>query len=121
MKKVLFFILTALIGLGSLQLSAQQIVEIGTGSTTTNSYLPLYSFYNNTLSEQIYTANEIGMPGTITSIAFYNAGTTKTPDLKIYMIRRSDASFLCLEYLCYILKFYHLQLFPLPEKIVPKH
>ena len=93
MKKVLFFILTALIGLGSLQLSAQQIVEIGTGSTTTNSYLPLYSFYNNTLSEQIYTANEIGMPGTITSIAFYNAGTTKTPDLKIYMINTNKTEF----------------------------
>jgi hypothetical protein len=93
MKKVLFFILTALIGLGSLQLSAQQIVEIGTGSTTTNSYLPLYSFYNNTLSEQIYTAAEVGMSGTITSIAFYNAGSTKTPDLKIYMINTNKTEF----------------------------
>ena len=93
MKKFLCFLLTTLIGLGSLQLSAQQLVEIGVGGTTTNSYLPLYSFYNNTLSEQIYTASEIGMPGTISSIAFYNGGSTKSPDIKIYMINTNKTEF----------------------------
>ena len=93
MKKFLLFMLNALFLLGSMQLSGQQIVEIGTGSTTTNSYLPLYSFYNNTLSEQIYTSSEIGMPGSITSIAFYNAGSTKSPDLKIYMVNTDKTEF----------------------------
>jgi chitodextrinase len=93
MKKFLFLMFSVLIAFGSMQLSAQQTVEIGTGSTTTNSYLPLYTLYNNTLSEQIYTASEIGMPGTISSISFYNAGTTKSPDLKIYMVNTDKTAF----------------------------
>ena len=93
MKKFFAFFLTVMMCVCSLQLSAQQLVEIGLGGTTTNSYLPLYSFYNNTLSEQIYTADEIGMPGTITSIAFYNGGSTKSPDIKIYMINTSKTEF----------------------------
>ena len=45
MKKVLFFMLTILLALGSWQVSAQTIVEIpSTGGTTGNSYLPSYSF-----------------------------------------------------------------------------
>ena len=64
-----------------------EIVEIGTdGGTTTNNYLPAYTFYNYNLTEQIYTADEIGMAGTISSIAFYNGGEVKTPNLKIYMV-----------------------------------
>ena len=93
MKKLLLLIMAVLLGFSSMQLSAQQIVDIGLGGTSTSSYLPLYSFYNNTLSEQIYTADEIGMPGTITSIAFYNAGSTKSPNLKIYMINTNRTDF----------------------------
>ena len=72
---------------------AQVTVNIGDGGTTTNSYLPMYTLYNNTLSEQIYTASEIGMPGLITSIAFYNGGSEKTPNVKIYMINTTESSF----------------------------
>ena len=73
---------------------AQATVEIGTDQgTTTNSYLPMYTLYNNTLSEQIYTADEIGMAGTITSVAFYNGGETKTVSAKIYMINTSRTDF----------------------------
>ena len=86
--------LTILLGLSSLQVSAQQVVEIlGDGGTTTNSYLPIYTLYNNTLSEQIYTAEEVGMPGTINSIAFYNGGSEKSPNVKIYMINTDKTSF----------------------------
>ena len=87
MKKVLSILLTLMLGLASWQLSAQQIVEIlGDAGTTTNSYLPLYSFYNNTLSEQIYTSNEVGMAGSISAISFFNGGSAKSPNLKIYMV-----------------------------------
>ena len=92
MKKFLLMILTVIL-IFPLAMNAQQIVDIGLGGTSTSSYLPLYSFYNNTLSEQIYTASEIGMPGTITSIAFYNAGSTKSPNLKIYMINTNRTDF----------------------------
>lgn len=67
-------------------------VVLGEG-TTTNTYLPAYTLYNNTLSEQIYTAAEIGNAGPIQSIAFYNGGTTKSPNLKIYMVNTNKASF----------------------------
>ena len=94
MKKVLQLLLIILLGLSSWQMSAQTIVDIlGDAGTTTNSYLPIYTLYNNTLSEQIYTASEIGMPGTITSIAFYNGGSTKTPNVKIYMINTNKTAF----------------------------
>lgn len=71
---------------------AQEIVTIGEG-TTTSTYLPAYTLYSNTLSEQIYTAEEIGMAGTITSIAFYNGGTTKTPNIKLYLVNTSQSEF----------------------------
>ena len=94
MKEVLQLLLIILLGLSSWQMSAQTIVDIlGDAGTTTNSYLPIYTLYNNTLSEQIYTASEIGMPGTITSIAFYNGGSTKTPNVKIYMINTNKTAF----------------------------
>ena len=93
MKKLLFILLTLCMSVFTLQVSAQQIVEIGDGGTTTNSYLPFYSFYNNTLSEQIYTPDEVTMGGTISSIAFYNGGTEKSPLVKIYMINTDQTQF----------------------------
>ena len=72
---------------------AQVTVTIGDGGTTTNSYLPMYTLYNNTLSEQIYTPAEVTMPGIITSIAFYNGGTEKSPNVKIYMINTNRTDF----------------------------
>ena len=94
MKRFLGFLLTLVIGLSALNVSAQTIVEIlGDGGTTTNSYLPAYTLYNNTLSEQIYTPDEIGVPGTITSIAFYNGGTTKSPNIKLYLVSTTQTEF----------------------------
>ena len=86
--------LIILLGLSSWQMSAQTIVEIPTtGGTTGNSYLPSYSFYNYSLTQQIYTAAEIGMPGTINSVAFYNDGSTKTRSYTMYMVNTSKQSF----------------------------
>ncbi len=68
-----------------------ELVTIGTG-TTTNSYLPTYCFYNYSLTEQIYTPDEIGTPGTIARIAFYSAsGLSRTMD--IYMLNTSKETF----------------------------
>ena len=74
--------------------NAQETVEIGTdGGTTTNSYLPAYTLYNNTLSEQIYTAEEVTMAGTISSISFYNGGSTKSPEIKLYLVNTDKSEF----------------------------
>ena len=60
-------------------------VIIGEG-TATNDNLPSYSYYKYGMSQQIYTAAEIGMTGEITSIGFYNGGAEKTRSYDIYMM-----------------------------------
>ncbi len=69
-----------------------QTIEIGEG-TTTHNYLPSYNYYNYTLSQQIYTAAEIGTEGTITSIAFYNEGAEKTRTYDLYLKTTNKSSF----------------------------
>ena len=65
---------------------------IGSGEST-NSYLPSYSYFCYTLSQQIYTPDEIGGAGTINSIAYYNAGGTKTRSYVIYMVATDKTTF----------------------------
>ena len=69
------------------------VVEIGDGGTTNNTYLPGYNYYNYSLSQQIYTAEEIGMAGTINSIAFKNTGTEKTRTYNVYMLLTDKEAF----------------------------
>ena len=66
--------------------------QIGEG-TSTNTYLPTYIFYNYSLSEQIYTASEIGRSGDIYTIAFYNTGDARTRNIDIYMANTYKSSF----------------------------
>ncbi|MBR5725639.1 MAG: PKD domain-containing protein [Muribaculaceae bacterium] len=66
---------------------------IGDGGSTTDQYLPSHSYYRYTLSQQIYTAEELGSAGLITSIAFYNGGTTKTRTYDIYMVGTTKSEF----------------------------
>ena len=72
----------------------QPLVEIGSGEST-NGYLPTYILYNYTLSQQIYTAAEIGQAGDIYSVAFYNTSTngTTTRDIDIYMLHSDKTTF----------------------------
>ena len=67
-------------------------IEIGT-ATTTHNYLPSYSFYKHALTQQIYTAAEIGIAGTITSIAFYNEGAERTRNYDFYLKATNKNSF----------------------------
>ena len=69
-----------------------QAIEIGTDYSTHN-YLPTYNYYNYSMTEQIYTAAEIGMAGTINSIAFYNEGAEKTRTLDFYLKATTKESF----------------------------
>jgi hypothetical protein len=65
---------------------------VGSGEAT-NMYLPSYSFFNYSLTQQIYTPDEIGLAGSITTVAYYNAGNTKTRSYDIYMVHTDKASF----------------------------
>ena len=66
---------------------------IGDGGSTTDQYLPSYSYYNYTLSQQIYTAEELGSAGLISSIAFFNGGETKTRTYDVYMVSTTKSAF----------------------------
>ena len=65
---------------------------IGSGDAT-NTYLPSYSYYKYSLTQQIYTAEEIGTAGIISSIAFYNAGAEKTRTYNMYLIHTDKETF----------------------------
>ena len=69
-----------------------QAIEIGTDYSTHN-YLPTYNYYNYSMTEQIYTADEIGMAGTITCVAFYNEGAEKTRTLDFYLKATDKTAF----------------------------
>ena len=65
---------------------------IGSGEST-NAYLPSYSYYCYTLSQQIYTSDEIGEAGSIYSVSYFNAGYTKTRNYNIYMVHTDKTAF----------------------------
>ena len=68
-------------------------VTIGSG-TTANSYLPTYTYYNYSLTQQIYTSAEVGDAGTITAVAFQVANSkSASRTIDIYLSHTSNSSF----------------------------
>ena len=92
MKKLLLFLLTLMLGFSTLQVSAQQTVEIGTGTSTTSN-TPYNSLWGYSFVEQIYTAAEIDMAGSITSISFNNSSSDQTNNITVYMKLVNRTSF----------------------------
>lgn len=75
---------------------ACQDVEIGTTTMQTTQFLPVYSYYNNSYSQQIYTSAAVGESGNITKIAFNyqpSSPIAKKPNVKIYMSQTDKTSF----------------------------
>ena len=70
-------------------------VTIGSGNTTSNGqYLPTYAYYNYSLTQQIYTAAEVGTAGTITKVAFKVSNSKSTTrNLDIYLSHTNSTSF----------------------------
>lgn len=60
---------------------------------TRHTLLPTYSYYNYSLTQQIYTADEIGQACHITSIAFFNTTYQKTRNLTVYMVPTDKETF----------------------------
>lgn len=68
-------------------------VTIGSG-TSTNSYIPTYSYYKYSLVQQIYTSAEMGEAGTITKVAFKVSNSKSTTrSIDIYLSHTSTSSF----------------------------
>ena len=70
----------------------EPLVQIGNGITT-NSHLPTTTSSQYSMTEQIYTATEIGRSGNIYTLAFYNIDDAVTRDLDIYMVNTNKSSF----------------------------
>ena len=69
-----------------------ELISIGT-CTSGNDQLPSDAYYNYGLSQQIYTAAEIGRPGSISSVSFYNSGDAKTRNYDVYLVHTNKTSF----------------------------
>ena len=60
-----------------------------------NSYLPMNSLYNYSYTQQIYTSEEIGMAGTITSVTMWLVGNENLYEMPfdIYMVETDKEAF----------------------------
>ena len=68
-------------------------VAIG-DAVSTNSYLPTCSYSKYSMSQQIYTAAEMGgTENEISSVSFFNAGSSSTRNLTIYMVHTDKSTF----------------------------
>ncbi len=97
MKKIIRFLTLAVLlaapwGGYFNQVQAQAtLVQIGDGTATTNQ-VPIGTYYNYSITEQMYTSSEIGMAGTIQSIGFYYMGiAAKDLPITVYM-KNEDAA-----------------------------
>lgn len=75
-----------------------QMVEIGLPTSTVSNYtIPVNNFYNYSYTQQIYLADDIGMPGTITTIRFYwtggSSGLEGSDNWTIYMGHKPEDAF----------------------------
>ena len=70
------------------------IVEIGNGTNTQNSF-PIKTDWTYSLTQQLFTAEEIGTEGTINAISFHYANTNpcSIPDIQVYMKNVDKNSF----------------------------
>ena len=95
MRKLIIMFAMCVLGLFG-QLNAQIDVQIGSGDGITT-YLPHYPYYNYSVSQQIYTAEEMGGNiGNITSISFLEStglyGAT-TRNVEVYMLNTTKENF----------------------------
>ncbi|MBO5847899.1 MAG: choice-of-anchor J domain-containing protein, partial [Bacteroidales bacterium] len=95
-RKFIFLVmLFALLGGVNLNvLNAQNVIEIGEGSATTNGYIPLNTYYYTSISQQIYLSDQINSAGSITEISFKRySGTNKARDMEVYMVETTKTQF----------------------------
>jgi hypothetical protein len=76
-------------------LNAQGTVEVGMGSDATSSELPTQTKFSYSVTQQIYTADELaGLNGNyITSVSFYSIGQVVTRKLDVYLLNTNKSYF----------------------------
>lgn len=73
-------------------LSVCDDIPVGT-SASTNSYLPVYPYFDYSFSQQIYTPAEIGEARTFNYLQFYNSGTQRTLTINVYLFPTAKSEF----------------------------
>ena len=71
---------------------ATDVVVIGSNATS-KAYLPVNRSYDHTLSQQIYTADEVGGAKELTSVSFFNASYSLTDNIDIYLVETEKSNF----------------------------
>ena len=66
-------------------------ITIGNGTSTT-SYLPSYSTYNYSYTQQLFTPSELGGAGNLTSVSFEMVNLSQQRNLAIYLAHTSESS-----------------------------
>ena len=59
---------------------------IGDGGTDCAANLPAYAYYCHSLTQQLYTKEELGEARDLTSISFYNQGKERTRNINMYLV-----------------------------------
>lgn len=85
---LMFMFLSLSLGMKLNVLNAQGTVEVGMGSDATSSELPTQTKFSYSVTQQIYTADELaGLNGNyITSVSFYSIGQVVTRKLDVYLL-----------------------------------
>lgn len=83
-KRFIPFLLAILLLPMAMTAQTHYVIPIGEG-TATSCYVPTYGYFNNSYAQMIYTANEIGIDGTIDTIAFNVDQNPATRTWTIYM------------------------------------
>ena len=69
------------------------LIELGTDSSSTSSTSPVSTYYNYSVTQQLYKSSELGSSDTINSIAFYLTTDGKdTRNIDIYMENVTDTT-----------------------------
>lgn len=78
---------------GIFKMTQEAEITIGSG-TNSNQYLPTYAYYKYCLTQQIYTAAEVGNAGTITKVAFKVSNSkSATRNIDLYLKHTSKTAF----------------------------
>ena len=94
MKIKLFLFAALLLGIaGTPRAEEVEITGVSGEVETTTDYKPVTLTYKCTFSEQIFTPEEVGRGGSITSVAFYNQGYVLTRNIDVYMLHTTREVF----------------------------
>ena len=92
MKKL--YLIISMLFVALMGVAKAEVIQIGSDNYT-DYYLPVNTYYNYSLTQQIYTAEEIGRSGYITDLSFYYAysGALNMEGIQVYLFHTSKSSF----------------------------